>query len=80
VNQNYFTIYDGNGVMLGKITAAEIRQKIVGVKPWHIEQRTQALVRNVRRLRLEFRRASALVAFSMHRSIIAKDDNLTRAA
>jgi hypothetical protein len=31
VNQNYFTIYDGNGVVLGKITAIEVRQKVIGV-------------------------------------------------
>jgi hypothetical protein len=30
VNQNYFTVYDGNGVALGRIVDAELREKIIG--------------------------------------------------
>jgi hypothetical protein len=30
VNQNYFTVYDGNGVALGRIVGAELREKIIG--------------------------------------------------
>jgi hypothetical protein len=31
VNQNYFTVYDGNGVMIGRIVDTDLREKIIGM-------------------------------------------------